>query len=84
MFDQIQGLSYFSKVDLRSVYHQHRVRDEDIPKKAFRTRYGHYEFRVMDFQLTNSLAVFMDRMNRVFQNYLDYFVIVFIDDTLVY
>ncbi|GKB30916.1 putative reverse transcriptase domain-containing protein [Tanacetum coccineum] len=84
LFDQLQGSSIYSKIDLRSGYHQLRIKEEEILITAFRTRYGHFEFQVMLFGLTNTPAVFMDLMNRVCKSYLDKFVIVFIDDILVY
>ncbi|GJY26966.1 putative reverse transcriptase domain-containing protein [Tanacetum coccineum] len=84
LFDQLQRSSVYSKIGLRSGYHQLRVRKEDIPKTAFRTRYGHYKFQVMSFGLTNAPVVSMDLMNRVCKPYLDKFVIVFINDILIY
>ncbi|GJR03243.1 putative reverse transcriptase domain-containing protein [Tanacetum coccineum] len=83
LFDQMQGSSVYSKIDLRSGYHQLRVRDEDILMTAFRTCYGHYKFQLMSFGLTNAPAVFMDLMNQVCKPYLDKFVIIFIDDILI-
>ncbi|GJX45286.1 putative reverse transcriptase domain-containing protein [Tanacetum coccineum] len=84
LFDQLQGSRVYFKIDLRSGYHQLRVREEDIPTIAFRTRYGHYEFQVMSFGLTNTPVVFMDLMNRVCKPYLNKFMIIFIDDILIY
>ncbi|GKB43443.1 reverse transcriptase domain-containing protein [Tanacetum coccineum] len=84
LFDQLQGSQFFSKIDLRFGYHQLRVHDDDIPKTAFRTRYGHFKLIVMPFGLTNAPTIFMDLMNRVCRPYLDKFVIVFIDDILIY
>ena len=84
LFNQLEGASYFSKSDLRSGDHQLRVRGKVVPKMSFQTRYGHYEFLVMSFGLTNASTTFMDLMNKVFWNYLDSFVIVFIKEILVY
>jgi hypothetical protein len=84
LFDQMKGASVFSKIDLRSGYHQLKIRESDIPKTAFCTRYGLYEYTVMSFGLTNALAYFMYLINKVFMEYLDKFVVVFIDDILIF
>jgi hypothetical protein len=84
LFDQMRGARVFANIDLRSGYHQMKIRPSDIPKMTFSTRYGLYEFTVMSFGLTNALAYFMNLMNKVFLEYLDKFVVVFIDDILIY
>jgi hypothetical protein len=84
LFDQMRGAKAFSKIDLRSGYHQLKIRVEDIPKTAFTSRYGLYEFTMMSFGLTNAPAYFMYLMNKVFMEYLDKFVVVFINDILVF
>jgi hypothetical protein len=84
LFDQLRGACVFSKIDLRSGYHQLKIRECDIPKNAFILRYGLYKYTMMSFGLTNAPACFMYLMNKVFMEYLDKFVMVFIDDILVY
>ena len=84
LFDQLRGARVYSKIDLRTGYHQLRVRETDIPKTTFRTRYWHFEFTVMPFRLTNALVAFMNLMHRVFQPYLDQFIVVFVDYILIY
>ena len=84
LFDQLQGAKVFSKIDLRSGYHQLMIREQDIPKTTFTMKYGLYEYTVMSFGLTNALAYFMSMMNKVFMEFLDKFVVVFIDNILVY
>ena len=84
LFDQLRGARVYSKIDLRTSYHRLRVKEADIPKMTFRMRYRHYEFIVMPFGLMNALTTFMDLMHRLFQPYLDQFVVVFADDILIY
>ena len=84
MFDQLKGARVYFKIDLCTAYHQVRVRETDILKTTFRTQYGHFEFIVMPFGLMNEPAAFMNLMHRVFQPYLDQFVVVFVDDILIY
>ena len=83
LFDQLNGAKVFSKIDLRTGYHQLKIKKEDIPQTAFTTRYGLYEYTVMSFSLTNTLAFFLHMMNKVFMDFLDKFVVVFIDDILI-
>jgi hypothetical protein len=84
LFDQMKGATVFSKIDLQSGYHQLRIKEDDVPKTTFKTRFGHYEFTILPFGLTNAPGVFMSLMNGVFREYLDKFIQVFIDDILIY
>jgi hypothetical protein len=84
LFDQLKDAKIFSKIDLRSRYHQVRIKEEDINKTSFRTRYGHYEFTMVPFRLSNAPTIFMCLMNGVFRSYLDKFIIIFLDDILIY
>lgn len=84
LFDQLRGSMVFSKIDMRSGYHQRRVIEQDIPKTTFLIRYDHFGFVVMSFELTNALVVFMNLINKVFHDYLDKFIVVFINDNLMY
>jgi hypothetical protein len=84
LFDQVRGAGIFSKIDPRSGYHQIKIKKEDVPKTTFVSRYGHHEYLVVPFGLTNALAIFMNLMNKIFMPYLDKFVIAFIDDILIY
>jgi hypothetical protein len=83
LFEQLRGAQVFSKIDLNSSYHQLRIHEEDIEKTTFFTRYGHYEFIVMSFGLTNATAAFMEAMNTMLHKFLDDFVVVFLDDILI-
>ena len=84
IFDQLTGAKFFSKIDLRSGYHQIRLHKDSIPKTAFRTRYGLFEFTVLPFGLTNAPSTFMSLMNDVFREYLDKFVIIYLDDIIIF
>ena len=84
LFDQLRGARVYSKIELRTGYYPLRVREVDIPKTVFKTWYGHFEFTIMPFRLTNAPTAFMDLMHRVFQPYMDQFFVVFVDDILIY